>query len=74
MGPRRSADLERSLEQQDCSLDAGKGSHPKVMLGYRRSVLPMQGRREIGRELLNKMKRDLGLSKGSMDSKCTNIL
>jgi mRNA interferase HicA len=38
-----------------------KGSHLKVRLGRRSTILPMHGRKEIGKGLENKIKQNLGL-------------
>ena len=56
-----SAGLKRWLEQQGCSFEPGKGSHLKVRLGNRSMVLPMHGRKEIGKGLEQRIKKDLGL-------------
>jgi mRNA interferase HicA len=39
----------------------GKGSHLKVYLNGRMSVLPMRGAKELGTGLMEKIKKDLGL-------------
>jgi mRNA interferase HicA len=49
------------LEQQGCSFEPGKGSHLKVRLGERSSVLPMHGKRDIGKGIENAIKKQLGL-------------
>ena len=51
----------RWLEQQGCSFSPAKGSHLKVRLGRRSTILPMHGKKEIGKGLENKIKQDLGL-------------
>jgi len=56
-----SAELKRWLEQQGCSFEPGKGSHLKVRLGNRSTVLPMHGKKEIGKGLEQRIKKDLGL-------------
>ena len=56
-----SAELKRWLEQHGCSFEAGKGSHLKVRLGNRSTVLPMHGKKEIGKGLEQRIKKDLGL-------------
>jgi mRNA interferase HicA len=56
-----SAELKRWLKQQGCTFEPGKGSHLKVRLGKRFSVLPMHGKKEIGKGLENQIKSDLGL-------------
>jgi mRNA interferase HicA len=57
-----SAEFKRWLEQQGCTFESGRGGHLKVRLGRRRSVLPMHGsKKEIGKGLAEKIKKDLGL-------------
>ena len=56
-----SAELKRWLEQQECSFEPGKGSHLKVRLGNRSTVLPMHGKKELGKGLEQRIKKDLGL-------------
>jgi mRNA interferase HicA len=56
-----SAELRRWLEQRGCTFEPGKGSHLKVRLGNCRTVLPMHGKKEIGKGLEKRIKRDLGL-------------
>jgi mRNA interferase HicA len=56
-----SAELKRWLEGQGCSFDPGKGSHLKVRLGERSSVLPMHAKKELGKGLVSAIKKQLGL-------------
>jgi mRNA interferase HicA len=56
-----SAELKRWLEQQGCTFGPGKGSHLRVRLGSRSTVLPMHGKKEIGKGLEQRIKKDLGL-------------
>ncbi|MBV8907351.1 MAG: type II toxin-antitoxin system HicA family toxin [Acidobacteriia bacterium] len=56
-----SAEFKRWLEQQGCSFEPGRGSHLKVRLGEHSSVLPMQGKKELGKGLVNSIKKQLGL-------------
>ena len=56
-----SAELRRWLEQQGCSFEPGKGSHLKVRLGNRFTVLPMHAKKELGKGLEQRIKKDLGL-------------
>ncbi len=56
-----SAGLKRWLEEQGCTFESGKGSHLKVRLGDRSTVLPMHGKKEIGKGLEQRIKKDLGL-------------
>ncbi len=56
------AQFKRWLAKQGCSFEPGKGGHLIVRLDRRRSILPMHGsRKEIGKGLENKIKKDLGL-------------
>jgi len=43
------------------SYEKGKGSHLKVFLDDKQSVLPMHGKTAIGKGLENAIKRQLGL-------------
>jgi len=56
-----SAELKRWLEQRGCTFEPGKGSHLKVRLGQRSSVLPMHAKKELGKGLEKAIKRQLGL-------------
>jgi mRNA interferase HicA len=56
-----SAEFKRWLEARGCSFEPGKGSHLKVRLGRRSAVLPMHGKKEIGKGLENAVKKQLGL-------------
>ena len=56
-----SGELKRWLEQQGCSFEPGKSSHLKVRLGSRSTVLPMHGKKEVGKGLERRIKKDLGL-------------
>jgi mRNA interferase HicA len=52
----------RWLTAQGCSFAPGKGGHLKVTLRGEFSVLPMHGsNKELGKGLVNKIKKDLGL-------------
>jgi len=54
-------EFKRWLEKRDCTFAPGKGSHHKVYRGDRLSVLPMHGKKEIKKGLMERIKRDLGL-------------
>lgn len=57
-------EFKRWLAKQGCSFVAHKGGsgHLTVRRGNRHSQLPMHGgRKELGKGLVNKIKRDLGL-------------
>jgi mRNA interferase HicA len=41
--------------------EQGKGSHLKVRPGNRATVLPMHGKKEIGKGLEQRIKKDLGI-------------
>lgn len=49
------------LIRQGAVIRPGKGSHQKVTLGGRSSVLPYHGSKEIGIGLVRRIKKDLGL-------------
>jgi len=49
------------LAQQGATFSQGKGSHLKVYLNGRQSVLPMHGKRELGKGLVSKIKKQLGI-------------
>jgi mRNA interferase HicA len=57
----KATELRRWLAQQGATFKAGKGSHIKVYLKGRMSVLPMHGSKELGKGLVAKIKKDLGL-------------
>jgi mRNA interferase HicA len=58
----KATELKRWLEKQGCHFQPSKGGHMKVFLGKRMSILPMHGAgKEIGKGLLERIKRDLGL-------------
>ncbi|HWE48598.1 MAG TPA: type II toxin-antitoxin system HicA family toxin [Bryobacteraceae bacterium] len=56
-----SNELLRFLERNGCSFAPGKGSHLKVRSGNRSSVLPMHGKKELGKGLVKKILKDLGI-------------
>jgi mRNA interferase HicA len=56
-----SGELKRWLEKQGCTFGTQKGSHLKVSLGDLRSIMPMHGKKELGKGLVNAIKKDLGL-------------
>jgi mRNA interferase HicA len=56
-----SKEFRRYLEKLGCVIIPGKGSHHEVLLGTKRAVLPMHGKKEMGTGLVNKIKKDLGL-------------
>jgi mRNA interferase HicA len=56
-----SKQMKKWLEQQGATFTQGKGSHLKVSLNGRHSVLPMHGTQELGKGLETTVKRQLGL-------------
>lgn len=60
MSPRQ---LQRWLAERGCTFEPGKGGHLKVRRGHRRSILPIHGGgKELGTGLVQRIKKDLGLS------------
>jgi len=49
------------LAKQGATFVQGKGSHIKVYLNDRQSVLPMHGKKEIGHGLESAIKKQLGI-------------
>jgi mRNA interferase HicA len=60
IGQVKSSKFKRWLDKQGATFRPGKGSHLKVTLDGRNSVLPMHNK-ELGTGLLAKIKKDLGL-------------
>ena len=59
-----SNEFRRWLKKQGCTFKTHKGGsgHVTVYKNGQKSVLPMHGsQRELGRRLVNKIKKDLGL-------------
>ena len=56
-----SKQMKKWLEQQGATFQQGKGSHLKVFLNGKQSVLPMHGTTELGKGLEAEIKRKLGL-------------
>ena len=56
-----SKQMKKWLRQQGATFQPGKGSHLKVFLKGKRSVLPMHGTAELGKGLEAAIKRQLGL-------------
>jgi mRNA interferase HicA len=56
----KSSELKRWLTAQGATFKPGKGSHLKVTLNGKQSVLPMHNK-EIGTGLLEDIKKQLGL-------------
>lgn len=55
-------EFRRWLEARGCKIEPGKGSHFKVFFNNRSSILPMHGKKEIGKGLMIRIKKDLGLN------------
>ncbi|GFO53853.1 hypothetical protein GMSM_08600 [Geomonas sp. Red276] len=55
-----SKEFKRWLEKQGCSFGAAKGSHLKVYLGDRFSILPMHNA-DLKKGLVEAIKKQLGL-------------
>ncbi len=49
--------------KRGCRFEKGKGGHAVVRRGKRKSILPTHGgRKQLGKGLISKIKKDLGLS------------
>ena len=59
----KSSEFRRWLARQGARFESAKGSHLKVMLNGRMSILPVHKSKEIGTGLVEKIKKDLGLKK-----------
>lgn len=56
-------EFKRWLASQGCTFAPGRGGHLKVRRGHRMSVLPMHGQgKELGTGLMQRIKKDLGLT------------
>ena len=58
-----SLELKRWLQKQGCTFGSQQGSHLKVYLGEKQTIVPMHGKKELGTGLVNAIKKDLGLKK-----------
>ena len=58
----KSSEFKRWQEKQGAIFTRGKGSHLKVELAGKFSVIPMHKSKEIGTGLVAKIKKDLGLN------------
>ena len=56
-----SKQMKKWLEQHGATFLPAKGSHLKVFLNGRQTILPMHGTAELGRGLEAAIKRQLGL-------------
>ena len=59
----KASELRRYLAKQGCTFRTHKGGsgHITVRRGERVSQLPMHGKKELGKGLINKILKDLGL-------------
>lgn len=55
------SEFRRWLERQGAQFGPGHGSHHKVTLNGKRSTFPDHGAKEMGKGLMEKIKKDLGL-------------
>jgi mRNA interferase HicA len=56
----KSSELKRWLAERGATFKPGKGSHFKVYLNGKMSILPMHNK-ELGKGLVESIKKDLGL-------------
>ena len=56
----KSSEFKRWLAEQGATFKTGKGSHLRVYLNGRQSILPMHGK-DLGVGLVNAIKKQLGL-------------
>jgi len=56
-----SNEFKRWLVKQGCSFGSQKGSHLKVYLNNKQSILPMHGKKELGSGLVKAIKKQLGI-------------
>jgi mRNA interferase HicA len=56
-----SAELKRWLEKQGCTFGTQKGSHLKVYLGDRQTVIPMHDKKEMKKGTVQGIRKALGL-------------
>lgn len=57
----KSSEFKRWLVRQGAAFTSGRGSHLKIELKGKSSVMPMHKSKEIGTGLVAKIKKDLGL-------------
>jgi mRNA interferase HicA len=57
----KSSEFKRWLAAKGATFKSGKGSHLKIELNGKSSVMPMHKSKEIGTGLVAKIKKDLGL-------------
>ena len=60
--PMNSGQFKRWLAKHGCTFEPGRGGHLVVWLGDKRSELPTHGgRKQLGKGLIARIKKDLGL-------------
>ncbi|MGH9598395.1 MAG: type II toxin-antitoxin system HicA family toxin [Terracidiphilus sp.] len=59
----KNSEFRRWLAAQGATFESAKGSHLKVFLNGKMSVVPVHKSKEIGTGLVEKIKKDLGLKK-----------
>jgi mRNA interferase HicA len=59
----KSSEFKRWLAAQGATFESAKGSHFRVMLNGKMSIVPVHKSKEIGTGLVEKIKKDLGLKK-----------
>lgn len=59
-------EFRRWLKENGCEFDEsrGKGGHIQVKLGNKKTYLPMHGHKELGKGLVETIKKQLGLKIG----------
>lgn len=55
------SEFKKWLEERGARFEARKGSHMMVYLNGKKTIFPNQGSKEIGKGLVEKIKKDLGL-------------
>lgn len=55
------SEFKRWLKDQGARIESGKGSHHKIYLNGKQTIFPDHGSKEIGKGLVEKIKKDLGL-------------
>jgi mRNA interferase HicA len=55
------SEFRRWLESRGVVIEPGKGSHHKASLSGKETILPYHGSKEIGKGLMEKIKKDLKL-------------
>jgi mRNA interferase HicA len=59
----KSSEFKRWLAAQGATFTSAKGSHFRVMLKGKMSIVPVHNSKEIGTGLVEKIKKDLGIKK-----------